>query len=176
MKYVYDVVSQHIQVTFEHYLHEQWEWSLDKIFITPANILQKQQTESWNINITIFVVTTWRSVSSCAEPGGQTGRRRDHTVCSWMACPRCVSACVWWAHLSGQTSSHNPPTDTHRASPRCGSSGAPWGGRTWCRSSRSPRGHRCGWETCAGAPPGPRALIWLGPGTLETELTSWCLD
>ena len=23
MKYVYDVVSQHIEVTFEHYLHDQ---------------------------------------------------------------------------------------------------------------------------------------------------------
>ena len=62
--------------------------SSDKIFFTPVNILQKQQKhESWNINIESLlcgrvVFTTWRSVSSCAGPGGLTGRKLCRTVCS----------------------------------------------------------------------------------------------
>ena len=44
MKYVYDVVSQHIEVTFEHYLHDQRERIKFRQNInTPVNILQKQQ-------------------------------------------------------------------------------------------------------------------------------------
>ena len=71
-------------------------------------------------------------VSSCVDWGGHSWQMFSHKDDTWRVCCPCVSWDVSSVHPSGQTSSHSRARSRSRASPLCGFSCGPSGGKTSC--------------------------------------------